>query len=324
MSRSRRAIAPGLARSPGRTLKPSGFQGRIAEVDLRLLRVFSTVAEHGGFAGAELVLGKSKSAISIDIGALEDRLNLTLCHRGRGGFSLTREGAGVIEATQQLFRDLDGFQQRLNEVSGRLTGRFCLYLLDNIIIHGETALLRAIDLFATRHPDVVLEARSASARDVEFAVLNGSATAAITLFPRHQEEMETVPLFSERSNLYCGARHPLFSLPEARITIGALAAARMIEVADTATSPAWEALREHLDFRAKAENVDSRALLILSGAYIGFLPELLAEKMVAEGRLRQIDFGGLHLINNFHLLIRPTPENSLLAATFRTILEEVC
>jgi LysR family transcriptional regulator, transcriptional activator for bauABCD operon len=68
------------------------FQGQLAETDLRLLRVFHTVAEKGGFTAAEVTLGKSKSAISADVSALESRLGVTLCQRGRGGFSLTSEG----------------------------------------------------------------------------------------------------------------------------------------------------------------------------------------------------------------------------------------
>nr|WP_264813730.1 LysR family transcriptional regulator [Asaia lannensis] len=309
---------------PRRLPRASGFQGRIAEVDLRLLRVFACVAQHGGFAAAELALGKSKSSISIDIAALENRLSMVLCHRGRAGFALTREGEGVLDATARLFNDLDLFQQRINDVSGTLSGRFCLYLPDNIQFHGETALLRAIQIFTTRYPAVEMDVRSASTRDVEFAVRNGTATAGITLYPHQQPEMEATALFSERSNLYCGARHPLFNVPEEAIDIPALSQARMISVSDAASSPRWDELRPSMNFAAKAENIDSRALLILSGMYIGFLPELFVTQMVQHDRLRHIQFNDLHLINHFYFLIRPTPENGLMAETFRSILEETC
>jgi LysR family transcriptional regulator, transcriptional activator for bauABCD operon len=69
-----------------------GFGGTVGEIDLRLLRVFMAVADHGGFAAAEVALGKNKSAISMDIANLEARLGSRLCQRGRGGFSLTDEG----------------------------------------------------------------------------------------------------------------------------------------------------------------------------------------------------------------------------------------
>jgi len=310
--------------TPRRPPRASGFQGRIAEVDLRLLRVFACVAQHGGFAAAELALGKSKSSISIDIAALENRLSMVLCHRGRAGFALTNEGQGVLDATTRLFTDIDLFQQRINDVSGTLSGRFCLYLPDNIQFHGETALLRAIQIFTSRYPAVEMDVRSASTRDVEFAVRNGTATAGITLYPHQQPEMEATALFSERSNLYCGARHPLFDRPEDTIDIATLAEARMISVSDAASSPRWDELRPSMNFAARADNIDSRALLILSGMYVGFLPELFVTQMVQQDRLRHIVFNDLHLVNHFYFLIRPTPENGLMAETFRAILEETC
>lgn len=301
----------------------SGFQGRIAEVDLRLLRVFACVAKHGGFAAAELALGKSKSTISIDISALEARLNMVLCQRGRAGFAITREGKGVLEAARRLFSDLDRFQQRINDVSGTLSGCLCLYLPDNIQFHGETILLRAIQLFATRHPAVELDVRSASTRDVEFAVRNGTAAVGITLYSQQRPDIEATPLFNERSNLYCGKHHPLFDMDEDSIDVAKLASSRMIHVSDAASSPHWDVLRPAMNFAARAENIDSRALLILSGMYIGFLPELFANQMIQRERLRQIRFNDLHLVNHFHLLIRPTPENGLMAETFRSIIEEL-
>ena len=43
-------------------LTPRPFTGEIGDIDLRLLRVFMAVADHGGFAAAEVALGKNKSA----------------------------------------------------------------------------------------------------------------------------------------------------------------------------------------------------------------------------------------------------------------------
>ncbi|MCE2575214.1 LysR family transcriptional regulator [Komagataeibacter sp. FNDCR2] len=312
------------ARRAARGHRGGGFNGQIAEVDLRLLRVFRTVAERGGFSAAEIALGKSKSSISIDISALENRLNLTLCLRGRSGFSLTAEGRMVLEATDQLQADISRFQQRINDASGVLSGRFCLYVPDNTQVHGETAIIRAIETFTTRHPDVFMDVRSASTREVEFAVLNGQATAGITLYAHHQPDMHDTTLFTERLNLYCGQRHPLFTVPEAEITTATLAAQNMIEVSDAAQSLRWEDMRDRMTFAAAAENVDSRALLILSGNYIGFLPEAFARPLLRDGLLRHISFGDLHLITSFHFLVRSSPETGLMVETFRTILEDAC
>lgn len=302
--------------------RSKGFRGQVSEVDLRLLRVFHTVAAQSGFAAAEIALGKSKSSISLDISALETRLGLKLCKRGRSGFSLTSEGQAVLDATLTLMQDLQHFQQRINQISGILSGTFRLYVPDNLQTHGETPLIRAIGTFTSLHPNVFMTVHSASTRDVEVAVTNGQATAGIALYPQHMPGIQSVPLVAEALNLYCGARHPLFEMREEDITLDLLAAQRIIAVSDAATSPRWKEIRTHLSFHASAENVDARALLILSGNFIGFLPEAFAKPLVDRQLLRRISFDDLQLITCFHFLARLSPETEVMVETFRALLEE--
>lgn len=326
MTRSSRASSSPLAElhRSRQTRRTGSFQGQIAEVDLRMLRVFRTVAQRGGFAAAEIALGKSKSSISVDISALEHRLNVRLCRRGRGGFALTAQGQMVLDAMERLQDNINAFQQRINAARGVLTGRFCLYVTDNTQVHGETAIVRAIETFTTRHRGVFMDVRSASTREVECAVLNGQAAAGIALYPHASPHDRDMVLFTERLNLYCGARHPLFAVAEDDITLDVLAAQQMIEVSDVASSPGWDKIRARMTFSATAENVDARVLLIRTGNYLGFLPEPFARPLVAAGTLRHIRFDALHLTTTFHFLDRSTPETNLMVETFRTILENEC
>ena len=64
----------------------------VTDIDIRLLRVFKTVVECGGFSAAEVELNIRRAAISQHMADLERRLGLTLCRRGRAGFRLTDEG----------------------------------------------------------------------------------------------------------------------------------------------------------------------------------------------------------------------------------------
>ncbi|MGH8844684.1 MAG: helix-turn-helix domain-containing protein, partial [Advenella sp.] len=60
---------------------------QVTDFDLRLLRVFRTVAKMGSFTAAESALGITRSAISLHMSDLEKRLGMRLCQRGRAGFS---------------------------------------------------------------------------------------------------------------------------------------------------------------------------------------------------------------------------------------------
>ena len=59
---------------------------QVSDFDIRLLRIFRSVVECGGFSAAETVLGIGRSAISQQMSDLEQRLGLRLCQRGRAGF----------------------------------------------------------------------------------------------------------------------------------------------------------------------------------------------------------------------------------------------
>jgi len=59
---------------------------KLANVDLKLLHVFMTIAEAGGFAAAQAQLNLSGSRISTLIADLAARLGMRLCQRGRVGF----------------------------------------------------------------------------------------------------------------------------------------------------------------------------------------------------------------------------------------------
>lgn len=300
---------------------PQGFSGQLAEVDLRLLRVFRTVATRGGFAAAELALGKSKSSISIDISSLEQRLRIRLCRRGRGGFALTPEGRAVLDATDDLLRDIDRFRDRINIASGVLSGRFAFYVIDNMLTYGETGIIRALELFARQHPQVFISMTSASAADIEHALLDGRATAALTLMPNAQPALNASILVTETLHLYCGRRHALFNHDDP-LTLEQLEAERLIDVSDAATASDWPAIRRRLTFSASAETIDSRAMLILTGVYLGFLPDAFAAPMVRDGQLRQLACADLPpLSTQLHFVVKKEAETSLMADAFRTALD---
>ncbi|GBQ89166.1 LysR family transcriptional regulator [Gluconacetobacter johannae DSM 13595] len=307
------------------TRSAPGFHGQLAEVDLRLLRVFRTVATRGGFTAAEMALGKSKSSISIDISSLENRLRIRLCRRGRGGFALTPEGRQVLEATEDLLRDIDRFRDRVNVAGGVLSGRFTLYVIDNLLAYGETGIVRALELFARRHPAIFIDMVSAPVADIEQALLDGRATAALTLMPRAQPALSATGLVSETLHLYCGRRHPFFDRGDAPLTPAMLEDQRLIDVSDAATAPGWPALRRRLSFAASAGTIDSRAMLIMTGIYLGFLPDAFAAPLVRDGHVRRLACDGLPpLVTRLHFVVKKDAGTSLMTDTFRTILDSTC
>ena len=59
--------------------------GNISDIDLRMLRVFCSIVEAGGFTAAQARLNTSLSRLSVVVRDLEERLGCSLCRRGSSG-----------------------------------------------------------------------------------------------------------------------------------------------------------------------------------------------------------------------------------------------
>ncbi len=291
------------------------FRGAVSDVDLRLLKVFRVVVENGGFGPAEVVLDKSKSAISLDISGLEQRLGATLCVRGRGGFALTAEGHAVYAAARQLFDDLAAFRDRVATATGRLGGAVTVFLVDNIVSIAADPIATALGAFARRHPRVALTLESATPGGVEAAVLDGRADFGLSVLPRALAELETVPLFREELQVYCGRGHPLFSA-DADVAPDAVRAHALVKPSVT-DDPAVAAMIDGFPLRASASNLDARVLLVLSGAFLGFLPPHYAEAWVARGELAAVRPDLFRAENAFQLITRRAAPHGAAARALR-------
>src|ERR1035437_8234620 len=111
-------------------VKSRSVLGRLSDMDIRLLRVFKSVAECGGMAAAELELNIGPSTVSRHIKDRETRLGLTLCRRGRAGFALTAEGAQIYAETLRLLAGVDAFRSRVDEIHQGMGGELHIAVFD--------------------------------------------------------------------------------------------------------------------------------------------------------------------------------------------------
>jgi len=73
---------------------------QISGSDIHLLCIFDSVVRNSGFSAAQVELGLSQPTISNHITALEERIGVRLCQRGRRGFLLTEKGLMVHEVAK--------------------------------------------------------------------------------------------------------------------------------------------------------------------------------------------------------------------------------
>lgn len=289
--------------------------------DLRLLRVFMTVAECGSFAAAQIELNLRQSTLSTQMATLEQRLGEKLCQRGRAGFELTEKGRIVYEACRRLFAGLGAFQEQIAGMRSRLVGELHVAVVDNVATNADNRLADAIDLFKRRDNEVQIRLEVLSPAEIERGVLEGRFHLGIAPFFQHVPGLEYTPLFREVQSLYCGARHPLFgaaggdaptveAIREAAYVMrGYMAKTKLPQLPDFAPA-------------ATAVHMEAIAHFVLSGRYIGYLPEHYAAQWVANGQMRALRPDRLRYHSQFEVAtLRQLPQ-PLVLSTFLQDLKE--
>lgn len=277
---------------------------RINDYTLRNLRSFCAVVEHGGFGGAQAVLGASPAAISTHLKDLETALGFTLCRRGRAGFALTPKGEEVYTEAKRLQAMIEISEANLGTLRRVLTGHLRVGIVDSESDNPDLPLHRAIRRFFSRSQQVRLTLEVGTTEALAKGLQTGDIHVAIGPFPQRQGNIDYRPIWVERHALYCGRGHPLFD------TIGEITAETISRHPMTVRPYLQQAELAALpdpDIAASVSNMEAQAILIRSGCFLGFLPEHFARRWVERGEMRVLRAPGIGWDSQFFIAMRVQP-----------------
>jgi LysR family transcriptional regulator, transcriptional activator for bauABCD operon len=296
--------------------------GQLGDMDLRLLRVFKTVVDCGGMAAAELELNIGTSTVSRHVKDLEVRLGLTLCRRGRAGFSLTAEGEQIYAETLRLLASTDAFRSSVDEIHRRMGGQLTVAVFDKTASNPAARIGQAIAQFCERAPEVELHVHVAPINAIERGVIDGQFQVGVIPGHRRSASLTYDVLFDETMYLYGGARHPLFDAPVSDLGWEGLAQQQFAGLGYH--SPNMD-LSQQMRLPRKATGFDQEAIahLILSGKFLGFLPDHYAAGFVAQGQMRALNPAVLRYTCSFLGILRRSPEPSRASRLFQSCLVDV-
>lgn len=303
--------------------KKAALSGQLADMDLKLLRVFKAVVESGGITAAEIQLNLANSTISNYISDLEKRLDMRLCERGRGGFSVTEQGEVVYQATLQLLSAMDQFRDTINRSHNRILGNLHLGFAEHMLGAHNSCIVDGLDQFYQRAPDVRVQISTMSSDDVITAVLDHQVDIGITVTTSYFPELESLKLFDEEMLLYCAKGHPLYEAAEQSLPINN----NQLQLHKFVESPRLMPGREaHPDMRywnkqARAHHQEARATLILSGHYLGILPRHLVSRWGLDDQLKPILPERYGYTNTFTAFWRRTQGKQLIIEHFTDCLK---
>lgn len=288
---------------------------QVGDAEIRLLRIFKSVVECGGFAAAELELNIGRSTVSRHMKELEERLGVNLCRRGRAGFALSPDGERVYQSALALLDAIDAFHSGVHDLQADFSGRLAIGLFDKTATNPLAHIDTAVREFRRLAPDARLEITMGTIHAIEAAVLGGKLALGIVPVQRRSETLDYHELFDETMYLYCGRRHPLFGVDHAHLSLAQLQAQDCAGLAFH--SPNLDAShRLGLRRRASASDQEGIATLILSGAYLGFLPNHYAAGFERDGRMQRIARADCQYQVRFVALLARSPQPSRMARAF--------
>lgn len=259
---------------------------RLDNIDLRLLRVFVKIAESGGFGDAQIALNLSKSTLSTHLADLERRLGGQLCERGRKGFRLTAFGEATLAASQRLFADIDAFRSRVGRNRGELVGRLRIGIVDGVVTSPILGLQTVLQRFIGQAREVFVDLELGTPHDLEQAIAEGRRDVVIGPFSQKAPGVTYVPLHRETHGLYCGRDHPLFDVPARALGGEAIETALFSVRSYRQLDDLYRV--NHPRASASVIHMEAQLMLLLSGQFIGFLPNHIAQAWVEKGMLRML------------------------------------
>lgn len=283
-------------------------------IDVNLLRLFCLIVDCNGFSAAQARANISAASISSKMSALESRLGLTLCQRGRAGFKLTLEGQRVYEAASLIFQVHNTFIRDIGQLRKKLSGRIKAGVADSTVTNKDMLLSSAIGRFHDKHSDVYLSIQIQDPPHLERSILDDSIQIGIAPFYHKVPGLLYQPFFDELHHLYCGRGHLLFD--KAPHDLDAISLRQCKYVLRTHVPSSIDLPTQRPVDSASVSDMEAMMHLILSGRFVGFLPVHFARHWVEADRIRPLLPTQISHVSHFEVTTKRDRMNDRLTQAF--------
>lgn len=254
-------------------------------MEIRNLISFQQVAEKNSFTAAALALGYSQSTVSFQIKQLEEELGCRLFERINHNISLTPEGREVLEYAQKMLHLTEEVRENLRP-GGEIEGFVHIVTPDSIC---EAMMMANYADFYSHYPKIRLKFSTADTGDM-FRMLDRSEADIIHTLDSHVYSSEYIIAKEERARMHfvTAASSPYAGKKGLRIrdllqepfilTEKGIGYRRVLD-------EALEKRSIQLSPILEIGRTDIITATLEKGIGISFLPDLVTQKAVQEGKL---------------------------------------
>lgn len=245
------------------------------------------IVECQGVTAAQSRLNITTSVISGHLTHLEDRLGMTLCHRGRAGFKLTEDGAAVYEACLGFTESVASFQHQLHyikQLDSVHGGDIRLCLIDQMPKFFYDALRQRLASSYRENPLIHFSIDVQSPESMLEKLLSNESDIGVGYFGSFPPLLTFKPAFVEKQVVCCGREHKLFYNSEG------------LTFEDLEQNYPWikrgYVVEHHINhirpktLSATTYHMEATAQLILAGHHVGYLPRDLARRYEGMGLMK--------------------------------------
>lgn len=245
----------------------------LRQIDLASLDLFVLICEWGSIARAAEHGGMVASAVSKRIAELEALARTPLLLRHARGVRPTPAGELLLEHARTILQGVEHLRDDLSEYARGVRGLVRLSANASAV---EQFLPEHIAVFARQHPDIRIDLRQATSRNVARAVRDHLADLGVCSPSDETEGLESRPYRRERMVLimpraHALAKHPELAYEEALdfAQIGLRDSSTVQEMLDREARAGRRMLRQ----RIEVDSLSAMCRMIECGLGVGVMPE---------------------------------------------------
>jgi DNA-binding transcriptional LysR family regulator len=249
--------------------------------DLNALAIFVSVAEYGSYTKAAKAASLPKSTVSRQVARLEKELNAPLLHRSTRAISLTDEGQRLFERARLALIDLRASVTEFHERQTRVTGTV---RISATAAFGQRVVAPVLCGLMRREPELRIDLQLSDARS---DIIQSGIDLAV--------RMGALPDSDLRARRLCTVARVLCASPEYLRGKGMpsepndLTRHSCIVTAPGLTRWTFASGRDVVvNWRLSVGSVLLAHDVALAGQGVALLPNFIAEKDLAKGRLIQV------------------------------------
>ena len=190
--------------------------------------------------------------------------------------------------------------------------------MDALHTNEQVPLAKAIGSFVRTAPEARINLHVASPQELLQGLLTGRFHVILTPTLAAAAPIDSHLVFREFQQLYCGKDHALFDLEDRQITHEMLSHYPFVARSYEGT-PAHAGLS--LLRQSEVSYMESTALMIFSGEFLGYLPDHYAEPHIRDGRLRALSSVDAGFHNDFFICTHKAHRNRGAVHFMKQVIE---